>query len=290
MPFATVPARFVSAVPLAVTASIAVPAVPAVAASGPLVATAASFVMVVASRFRCQPGGDQRTSNAADQFEAIAGLRSGPGVGHCGDLQAVETADSLRLQHRADCRRVRHKIGAHFAFGTARPGGSPGPGAIISLAGQFDLESSGHGPQSYTPQQLQRPVKRPSGWAALHEDFAWRRARPGARAARERSEQEREALPERPVSAANKSGNTRLCRRKYTLCKVKLVSNRVEENGPRHGRRRMPATPRALSTQSVGHRSGAVEPPCRRSFDGRADEPAGRGDRLVQTGAERQVG
>ena len=163
------------AVPAARTAlrtvpSVAVPATVGLVATAPPSAWGAPVVVVGEATVRAAPaagtchefGGHRRCGSSADQLEPSGRLRTRPGSCQCGDLQTVESAVHLCLQHRPDRGRVGNQVAGNLALGLPSAGGPPGPGAIVSPAGEFDLDSSGHGPQSYTPWPRSTPRRRPS--------------------------------------------------------------------------------------------------------------------------------
>ena len=149
--------------PLAVAAVVA-PTVPAVAA--PITAGGPVIVGAVGpgrpgTASRHQLGGDQRAAATADQLQAVAALGPGPGREHRDDLQPVEASVGFDLQNRSNRGAVRDEVGPHLALGLACARRPPSPTAVAALAGELDLESSGHGPQSYTPSRPQRPAPSP---------------------------------------------------------------------------------------------------------------------------------
>ena len=109
--------------------------------------------VAVAAGSRHERGGHQRAGTAAYQLEPSGRLRTSPGGEQRGYLQTVQPAVHFGLQNRADCCCIRDQVAGDLALGSSRPGGPPGPGAVVTLAGEFYLDSSRHGQQSYTARQ-----------------------------------------------------------------------------------------------------------------------------------------
>ena len=107
----------------------------------------------VAAGSRNERGGNQRAGAAADQLEPSRRLRTSPGGEQRDYLQSVQPAVHFGLQNRADGCGIRDQGTGNLALGSPRPGGPPGPGAVVTPAGEFYLDSARHGPQSYTPRQ-----------------------------------------------------------------------------------------------------------------------------------------
>ena len=126
-----VPAISVPAVAVPAVSAVSVPAVSAVSVS--------AVSAVVAARLRDERGGDERAAPAADQLEAVRRGGAHPGREHRGDLQAVEPALGLSLEHAADGRGVRKEVATDLALGPSCPGGPPRPGSVVALARQLDL-------------------------------------------------------------------------------------------------------------------------------------------------------
>ena len=134
-------------------AVILVAAAPTLARGSGAVPLGVPVGVAVAAGSRYERGGHQRAGTAAYQLEPSGRLRTSPGGEQRGYLQTVQPAVHFGLQNRADCCCIRDQVAGDLPLGSSRPGGPPGPGAVVALAGEFYLDSSRHGQQSYTPRQ-----------------------------------------------------------------------------------------------------------------------------------------
>ena len=109
--------------------------------------------VAVAAGSRRERGGYQRSGTAAYQLEPSGRFRTSPG-GNSAVISRPSSPPStsaFRTEPTAAASGTRSPETS--PLGRPRPGGPPGPGAVVTLAGEFYLESSRHGPQSYTPRQ-----------------------------------------------------------------------------------------------------------------------------------------
>ena len=150
------PVTLVAAAPVPGAAAapvLLVAAAPPLARGGCAVPPGVPVGVAVAAGSRHERGGHQRAGTAAYQLEPSGRLRTSPGGEQRGYLQTVQPAVHFGLQNRADCCCIGDQVAGDLALGSSRPGGPPGPGAVVALAGEFYLDSSRHGQQSYTARQ-----------------------------------------------------------------------------------------------------------------------------------------
>ncbi len=137
------PVTFVT--PAALTAALTVGTVAAVAIAprtAPVTVAAASTTAL-----RGEGGGDELVvaERRGQQLDALGLLAGALGRQHADDLDAVDLELGIGAHDVADLRPVEQQGPVEGALGLTCAGGAPGPGPVVALAGELDLDASRHG-------------------------------------------------------------------------------------------------------------------------------------------------
>jgi hypothetical protein len=180
---ATVVTGTVTARPVATRPVAARPARTAAAvAPVPVTAVTIAPIATVAPTALADEGAGDQLFGLAPAEERQA-LRLTAGALRCGDLQhahAVEIGLDLGPHHVADLGTAVEQPAFKYTFGLLCTGSPPGPGAVVTGTGEFNIDPAGHGEPSYSlraqaptamriDRASRRSARRPRGMTRLVE-------------------------------------------------------------------------------------------------------------------------